>query len=533
MAGNEFSADVIKIANLRRALSESVDGDLVFRDKFVPEGVKLKDLAAAQSLAEELRQALEDLDATYATDAELAAINNALGARITSNDNDITTINSNIVALSGELVDLTNALNDLDLEYATGAQLAAISGVLQDQIWSNDVDISGHEGRITTLENSDFGYIIQDDSISFTQRSNLNFIGDIVTIDDNATSGSTDVTFDALTVSQIANITSGLNNTDIILRTDLVAVSGNLQDQIDSISEIISGGVTFTNSNPSIALGGISEGTTFDVQTTQQMFDQLLYPELEPVLTSSSLSFSDDAANYQEVGDDIDIIFTGTFDRGSISPDYNTSYPYSDADRSGAPNTYNYTGTSLTPSISSTSDTDIQSISAHTVALGQEQWTCAVDYDAGPQPITNKGNNFSSPEGPGTSSTKSTSITGVYAVYATTTDITQTTGQPLASMSSTYFQTDMVAETGGNKQIADFPNDGGAGSWATITGIQFYNTVSSTWEWIGGTKVNSLLTFDETSTTHNDAGATSRTYRRFTHNGVTTGARQLRWHTTI
>jgi hypothetical protein len=49
MSNNEFKADVVRVANLKRAISESVDGDLVFRDAFLPQGIKLKDLSGSFS----------------------------------------------------------------------------------------------------------------------------------------------------------------------------------------------------------------------------------------------------------------------------------------------------------------------------------------------------------------------------------------------------------------------------------------------------------------------------------------------------
>ena len=52
--------------------------------------------------------------------------------------------------------------------------------------------------------------------------------------------------------------------------------------------------------------------------------------------------------------------------------------------------------------------------------------------------------------------------------------------QTLAEMNSEFFEISMINEVGATKQQTDFPT-----LWSAITGIQFYNTVSGEWEWIG------------------------------------------------
>jgi hypothetical protein len=76
-----------------------------------------------------------------------------------------------------------------------------------------------------------------------------------------------------------------------------------------------------------------------------------------------------------------------------------------------------------------------------------------------------------------------------------------------------------------NKQIVELPYE-----WSTITGIQMYNTLSGQWDFIGGSKENSLLSFTQTDTTK-DINGNLVSYRKFTHNGSVSGARQLRFIT--
>jgi hypothetical protein len=252
------------------------------------------------------------------------------------------------------------------------------------------------------------------------------------------------------------------------------------------------------------------------------MWDALLYPELFPTLTNPSSLFTLAQSGYHEIGESIaSLDFSASFSRGSISPAYGTS-----GFRSGLPNTYNYTGTGLPATVGSVLLTDAQIVLAYTVLTGGQSWTSIVSYDAGEQPKSSEGNDYLLPLAAGDTSIKTVTINGVYPYFATTVTIGVLTQQSLASMSSAYVQTNMVAEDDTNKQAADFPV-----GWSAITGIQFYNTVSSTWEWINGSKANSLLTFTTSIVTHTIQGNVIN-YTQYLNNGSKIGARMLRWYTT-
>lgn len=281
--------------------------------------------------------------------------------------------------------------------------------------------------------------------------------------------------------------------------------------------------IDVTNADPSvITVGGIDAGTTFDKVTFPQFVNMLLYPELFPDLTSPSLtSFVSAQSGYREIGETVIINFFSEFNRGEIDPAYGTS-----GFRSGLPNQYTYTGAGIAGSYASTSLTDARTAIDYIVVSGVQNWTCTVSYDAGEQPLSSKGNNYDSPLPAGDSNTRTVTVNGVYPWYATTSAIGTLTKQSLTAMNSSYVQASVVAEDGVNKQTFDFPD-----GWSAITGIQFYNTVSSAWEWIGGSKANSLTTFTATTTSHTVQG-NSVNYDRYTHNGSTIGARQLRFYTT-
>lgn len=285
---------------------------------------------------------------------------------------------------------------------------------------------------------------------------------------------------------------------------------------------VTSTGVTYTNLTPTpAAIGGISAGETFVEQTMQQMWDRLLYPELFPTLIPPSATFVMSITGLREIGEILNLTFQATFNRGAITPAYGTS-----GYRSGLPYEYTYTGTGIGGTYPSTALIDNRTLNNYIVLLGNNTWTSRVSYDAGEQPLSSKGNPYDSPLPSGTTTNIAQTIIGVYPFFGTTVVINTLTKQPLAVHNSTYWQLNMVGESDTEKQTADFPD-----AFSTITGVQFYNTVSSQWEWIGGSKAASLTYWNVTNIQRNING-TLVDYNRWTHNGTKVGARQLRFYTT-
>ena len=279
------------------------------------------------------------------------------------------------------------------------------------------------------------------------------------------------------------------------------------------------GDVLYTNENPTpLAVGGISVGSTFQNKSVKEMFDMMLYPELYPTLTNPSFTFTLNNQGFQEIGTTLDLIFTATFNRGSILPSYGTN-----GYRSGLPNSFNYTGSGLSTTFTSNM-IDTKLYSGFIVSSGTTTWGCNISYSGGEQPLTSKGSHFNVPLGSGMTSNKSVSITGVYPYFGTTSNILTMSKQPLASMSSNYVQLNMVAEDGSNKQSVEFPN-----VWSSIVGIQFYNTINGQWEWLNGNMVNSLNSFSVDTITKSINGV-DVLYKKYVHNGSTIGARNLRFY---
>lgn len=281
--------------------------------------------------------------------------------------------------------------------------------------------------------------------------------------------------------------------------------------------------ILYSNSKPTPnTIGGIPAGTIFDNKTMIEMWNMLLYPVQYPTLTMPNNTFQLMESGLHVVGEIIPTLnFISSFSRGVINPSYGTS-----GYRSGLPNNYHYSGSGLPANVVSSMLSNNQTISNYVVLLGVQTWDNFVSYDMGEQPKDSNGNDYDVPLPAGTTSMKTVSITGVYQYYATTSNITTLTMQPLSIMDAEYVEIDMVGESGGNKQRFELPI-----MWSPITGIKFYNTISNTWDWIGGSKSNSLATFTITDNIRNINGI-DVSYKLWTHNGSTIGSRKLRLYTT-
>jgi len=280
-------------------------------------------------------------------------------------------------------------------------------------------------------------------------------------------------------------------------------------------------GGAFTNSTPTPApfpgnspFDTIPAGSTFSNESFSDMMNKMLYPTLYPTLTNPSHTFTLSQAGFLEVNETTPLNFSSTFNRGSINPAYSGGPSL----RSGLPNTYVYNGTGVSSNPSS-SLSDTEAVASYTVLLGTQSWTGAVAYDAGQQPLDSDGNNFNSPLPAGTTSTITRSITGVYPVFATTIlPIGTLQKQALQSM-TTFIEVNLVPEQllQPDRQAIEVPT-----AWATITGAQFFNGVSGTFDPL------LLSTFTTSATTHVIQGNTIN-YTRYENNtGFPRGASKIR-----
>jgi hypothetical protein len=144
MADNNFSTDSLRIGNLKNAATESSEGDLVLRDTFVPQGIKLKDIAAANLTGK--------TDKVYGASAGSIVIfasgglGNQADSGVTIND-ILTSITSSttIQAISAKV-------DEIDSE------LQAISADIAHSFYDGtftEADISGNAGNLTVMHNMD------------------------------------------------------------------------------------------------------------------------------------------------------------------------------------------------------------------------------------------------------------------------------------------------------------------------------------------------------------------------------------------
>jgi len=382
------------------------------------------------------------------------------------------------------------------------------------------------------------GITVQKDGTTIVPvGTGLNFSGTGVTVTANGSVANVDFTGGGDTYTLSAGTKSGGKiplNLDAAAGADstvnLVEGTGITLTQVSSTEIQIDssgGGATYTNAvaTPQNFPGNspfdnIPTGATFTSKTFPEMMDLMLYPELFPTLVNPFNGFSISSpynATYQEIGLIISagtLAFSSTFNRGSINPAYGTN-----GFRSGQANTYIYGGTGLA-NVSSTSNTNtVVTTVAVTIAQGNNNWTSRVAYDAGQQPLSSTGNNFSSPLVAGQTGDITKSIIGVYPVFATTANISTLTKKALQSMSS-LVEVAMVTESGGGgaKQTIDIPQAFGA-----VTLIQQFNTLSGAYDTIA----LSSFTLDNTVTRVIQSNTVA--YNRYTHNGAVVGGRTLRF----
>ena len=284
-----------------------------------------------------------------------------------------------------------------------------------------------------------------------------------------------------------------------------------------------SGNEYYTGKTPStIDLGGISSGTVLTGKTYTQLFQELLVPTINPVLSNPSNSFTDNAASLYEIGCSIpSITFTSSFNRGSITLD-GSFQNY----RAGLPNTHCFSGTDLTTIVPSTNLSESQTINNYMVLQGIQTWGACVAYDQGPQPLDSNGDPYSTPLPSGTTSAKTQRFEGVYPIFATCTTITTLDKIPLISMTSgNNIVIDLVADSGGNKQKFEIATD-----WLTsrsLKGVNQYNTVAQAWQYPGGSQSASLNIWDVSDVTETIQGNVTN-YKRYTYNSTDRGGVKIR-----
>jgi hypothetical protein len=284
-------------------------------------------------------------------------------------------------------------------------------------------------------------------------------------------------------------------------------------------SDASGGGASYENPDPvSETVGGINDGDSFFAggKTFAETMEAIFYPLSYPALTNPSSTFVENVSYLQKIGNSISIQFTSTFNRGSINPQYDADSPY----RSGLGNTVHYGGTGLPSSVGShPSSPNIQTVNPYVVVSGIQTWTNYWSYDSGVQPYDSKGFPYDASLAAGNTSTDSTSMEGVYPIFATTVSVGTFTEQSLVSMiTGNNIELNLAAYPPfqPNAQVFDIPD-----VWIAsrpLQGVETWNTLTSNWEYEGGSASASINNFwVDSSTTHIVNGIVY--YTRFSYTG--------------
>jgi len=223
----------------------------------------------------------------------------------------------------------------------------------------------------------------------------------------------------------------------------------------------VEGDLLYDLESPAVVkVGGVEPGTVLTGKTANQILEEILVPELFGELTDASATATrTPTTSTYEVGVTIPTLtVNASFSRGLIDPQYESDSQF----RSGLPNTYTYSGPSIstTPkSITTTGDTE--SISNYVISLGTQNWGVTIAFDAGVQPKGSKGSDFNSPLGAGTRSANTSVINGYYPVFYGYTATKPTAGQALLTDTNTA---KLIIPSDGNISI-NFGSSGNGYMW--------------------------------------------------------------------
>lgn len=320
-----------------------------------------------------------------------------------------------------------------------------------------------------------------------------------------------------------AGVYSGTSGATMLFRS--IVGSGDttvLQSGSTIVIGSTGGGTTYDLASPAaICVGGICAGTPLTGKTAFELFEELLVPELfQTLVTAPTCSISlSPATNLFEIGCSVSFNVIGSFTRGCQCPAYCGCSVF----RVGAPNTYIFCGAQIAGSYACTSLSATQSVSSYIVSAGTATWGVCIAYDAGECPVGSKGTPNSNVAccPAATSSVVTTSIVGAYPIWATTETIGTLTKQTLQNMSTANnILISLVAESGGNKQKFEIPCAWlGAPTIRPLVGVCQWNTVSSQWEYPGGSAETSLALWTPSSASETVQG-NSVGYCQYTYNGV-------------
>jgi hypothetical protein len=175
-----------------------------------------------------------------------------------------------------------------------------------------------------------------------------------------------------------------------------------------------SGGLYNLATPATCTVGGVTAGEQLTGKTALCLLQEILAPELFGTLTAPSEGIGISPSGTFEIGCSISTLcVTGTFNRGSISPQYCSTSGF----RSGPANTYCFSGCQIAGSYACTAGSVTKCATSYVVCSGGQTWGVCTAYDAGVQPKGSNGTNYNSPLGASTTGAVSATITGILPWY--------------------------------------------------------------------------------------------------------------------
>ena len=259
------------------------------------------------------------------------------------------------------------------------------------------------------------------------------------------------------------------------------------------------------------AVGGIAKGTKISAlegKTYNEMFDDLLFPTVNPTFTAPSASIAwKNYSGTQEVGatGPTSSNFTTGYSAGQI-----TLNGVKQANRGGSQNT---SGSFIYVN----GDANNKTLPTK-VTLGNTTFKYRAAFVEGPQPKNNKGGNYSSPLAAGTVDSNAITLNGTFPWYASTATAGTLTKQSLVSWNTTAGamatgEFEVKPHTAAAPQMFKLPRK--------ASSLEMYNTVAKAYETVA------LSDWTETSASESING-TSQTYYTYSYKGDARGSVKLK-----
>lgn len=376
---------------------------------------------------------------------------------------------------------MSNMVETLDAKIMTSAERTKLASVEEGAQVNTVSKVNNKTGNVI-LDKTDVG-LDKVDNIPDNEKSvaTAGKLTNPVKINGEVFSGDKDIDIKFKTINN-QNIL-GTGNINIESGNSLPVFTEDDKNKVLTIDEVSgapswqpskggSGGSSTFTGTAAIDIGGIKVGDSWDNAPISDVVNAIINPELFPTFVNPTFSFTSTVNGFKEVGSITDITFNVNFSRGSITPQYSAENNY----RSGLPTTYNYNGPVGSEVKANNALTDTKTITGYSIAIGNNTFSCSVDYSIGTQPKSSKGNDYNTPLPAGTLAAKSVTITGVYPVYNGIGTLSKIPLQAHGTAIVVDAPADMVV--GGNRFTIQYPN-----VWSGKTPIvQQENELSKAWD---------------------------------------------------